>query len=158
MNTTDAARLARSLMNEHGLHDWAFEFDRSVRRFGICRFSRRTIGMSAKLVTLNDEARVRNTILHEIAHALVGPTHNHDIVWRLKAREIGCDGQRCVDSSTVVQPEAPWVGTCPGCGTTTTRHRITEKARKMACATCCRGRWNAAYVFQWERRLTRTVA
>lgn len=146
-------------MNEHGLHHWAFQFDHSVRRFGVCRFGTQTISLSKRLVELNDEARVRNTILHEIAHALVGPGHGHDYVWKIRARQIGCDGRTCVDSKTVALPEAPWVGTCPGCGKTTTRHRLTQKARQLACSRCCRGRWNAAYVFVWERnRLTRATA
>jgi predicted SprT family Zn-dependent metalloprotease len=159
MNRHDAAILARTLMNEHGLGHWAFQFDRSVRRFGVCRFGTQTISMSQRLVELNEEARVRNTILHEIAHALVGPGHGHNHVWRNKARSIGCDGRTCVDSKTVALPEAPWVGTCPGCRKTTTRHRLTAKGRQLACARCCRGRWNPAYVYVWERkRLTRATA
>lgn len=145
-------------MNEHGLGHWAFQFDRSVRRFGVCRFGKQTISMSERLVSLNDEARVRNTILHEIAHALVGPGHGHDRVWRLKALSIGCDGRTCIDSRTVALPEAPWVGTCPGCGAQAKRHRLTQKGRQLACARCCRGRYNALYRFVWTRQqLTRAT-
>lgn len=159
MNHHDAARLARALMNEHGLGHWSFQFDRSVRRFGVCNFGTQTIGLSQRLATLNEEARVRNTILHEIAHALVGPGHHHDAVWRRKALAIGCDGRTCVDSRTVALPEAPWVGTCPACGKTTERHRLTKKGRTLACGRCCRGRYNPAFQLVWEKkRLTRTVA
>ena len=34
------------------------------------------------------------SLLHEIAHALVGRKHNHDAEWKAKAREIGCTGER----------------------------------------------------------------
>merc|ERR1719221_1146271 len=44
--------------------------------------------------------QVRNTMLHEIAHALVGPSKErggraHDDTWKACAREIGCNGRRC---------------------------------------------------------------
>ena len=39
------------------------------------------------------DEEVKNTLLHEIAHALVGPGHRHNRVWRQKAREIGCDAK-----------------------------------------------------------------
>ncbi len=45
---------------------------------------------------MRDE-EVKDTILHEIAHALVGKAHHHDDVWRAKALEIGCSGRRCHD-------------------------------------------------------------
>ena len=38
---------------------------------------------------------IKNTILHEIAHALVGPKHGHNEIWKQKALEIGCDAERC---------------------------------------------------------------
>jgi predicted SprT family Zn-dependent metalloprotease len=158
MQTTTASRMAREMMNEHGLGHWSFEFDRSVYRFGVCRHGRQTIGLSEKLVRLNDEAQVRNTLLHEIAHALVGPGHGHDSVWQRKARAIGCDGQRCYSSTDVAPVPAPWVGTCPGCGVKAYRHRLTQKGRMLACGRCCRGRWCAAYQFVWVRQQVSVAA
>ena len=66
-----ARRLALGLMREHRVPgDWLFEFDRSKVRFGRCHYGRKEISLSRHLVELNDEAEVRETILHEIAHAL----------------------------------------------------------------------------------------
>jgi predicted SprT family Zn-dependent metalloprotease len=152
METTTAARLARSLMNDHGLGHWSFQFDRAVRRLGVCNYRTQTIGLSKQLTALNDEDRVRNTILHEIAHALVGSGHGHDYVWQAKARQIGCDGQRCADAKDLALPTAPWVGTCPGCGKTTTRHRLTKAARTLACGRCCGRRYNPAFQLVWKRQ------
>ena len=36
-----------------------------------------------------------DTILHEMAHALVGQVHGHDAVWQ--AQVLGCSGRRCHD-------------------------------------------------------------
>jgi hypothetical protein len=51
--------------------------DSAVRRFGTCRYSRKLITLSRQLIELNDQARVLDTILHEIAHALAGPKTGH---------------------------------------------------------------------------------
>ena len=48
---------------------WTFLFDRAIRRFGNCNYTKRQISLSAKLTLLNDEPVVRETLLHEIAHA-----------------------------------------------------------------------------------------
>ena len=67
-----AEEKARSLMNLHGQHEWRLEFDRACERAGLCDFTRKTISLSRHFVELNLVDDVVNTILHEIAHALVG--------------------------------------------------------------------------------------
>jgi len=42
---------------------------------------------------------VRDTLLHEIAHALVGTAHGHDEVWKAKCLEIGAINLRGVVKS-----------------------------------------------------------
>ena len=96
MEVTRALAVGRRLLREHGLDDWTIVADRAKTRAGVCRFARRQIGLSAPITALHYEDEVLDTILHEIAHALVGPQHGHDAVWRAKAREIGCSGERCV--------------------------------------------------------------
>lgn len=92
MNLTVAKRIAKELMKEHGLDDWKFEYDRAVRRFGVCKRKKKVISLSKPLTKLNDEIHVQDTILHEIAHALTKGGHNYQ--WRLKCREIGCEPTR----------------------------------------------------------------
>jgi len=124
--------MARALMAAHGLRDWTLVFDRAKRRAGICRYDRRQIGLSAPLTLLHDEADVRDTVLHEIAHALVGARHGHDAVWRATARRIGCSGERCV-SREAPELEGAWVGECAA-GHRVTRHRRPD--RPAACRQC----------------------
>ena len=132
MEVTRALATGRRLLREHGLHDWSIVADRAKTRAGVCRFAKRQIGLSAPLTTLHSDDEVLDTILHEIAHALVGPQHGHDAVWRAKAREIGCSGERCVSSDS---PRVPgdWVGRCPA-GHEKTRHRAPT--RLMSCGVC----------------------
>lgn len=136
METTTASQLARRLMNEHGLGDWVFTFDRAKTRRGWCHSGSRTIGMSEPLTRLADERTVRNTILHEIAHALAGPGHGHDAVWRRKALAIGCDGRRCCADEPQVRQAAKWRAVC-SCGRKYHRHRLTQRVRDLGrCGSC----------------------
>lgn len=132
MEISTALALGRRLLREHGLEHWSVTTDRAKTRAGVCRFGARTISLSAPLTRLHDEPEVRDTILHEIAHALVGPFHGHDDVWRTKAIEIGCTGQRTVDVDAP-QVEGPWRGECAA-GHAYTRHR--RPGRVMSCLAC----------------------
>lgn len=90
MNRTEALTLARQTLDAHGLHGWKAVIDtRPRKRLGQCRYRNREIGISAYHVTYHSDEDVRDTILHEIAHALVGPGHGHGPVWKAKARALG---------------------------------------------------------------------
>jgi predicted SprT family Zn-dependent metalloprotease len=149
MDLFKAQTLANELMKQHNLiaSGWWFSFDNAKRRFGVCNFGLKKIGLSSHLVKLNDESHVRNTILHEIAHALVGRKHGHDAVWRAKAIEIGCDGNRCY-SSEVTKPEARYIGVCPN-GHTSRRHKKPNPKRLISCGKCC-STFNSDYLIKWS--------
>lgn len=113
MDLFAAERNARLLMSAHGLtaKGWRFEWDNAARRFGQCRYTTKTISMSRKLTVQRTEDAVRNTMLHEIAHALVGSAAGHGYVWQAKAISIGCDGKRCSDDP--IQIDYKYVAKCP---------------------------------------------
>jgi hypothetical protein len=140
----DARTLAHRLMQEHGLHGWRLELDRAKRRAGVCRHQQRVIGLSAPLTRLHPEAEVRDTILHEIAHALAGPQAGHGPAWAATARRIGCSAQRCVSGDVPAVPGA-WVGICQQ-GHEVERHRRPE--RVLLC-TRCGARPVGERVFEW---------
>src|ERR1700686_5283507 len=82
-------QLAHDLLARHGLADWTFAYNRRKRAMGLCLYHLRTIELSVYLILRNPEEEILDTILHEIAHALVGPGHGHDKVWKKKCIEIG---------------------------------------------------------------------
>ena len=145
MDVERAVAMAEELVAEHGLSGWRVVLDRARTRAGVCRADRREIGLSAPLTALHSPAEVRDTVLHEIAHALVGPHHGHDAVWRATALRLGCSGRR---TSTAPRPDGPWRGTCPA-GHSTTRHR--RPARVLACGRCG-GSFDPANVLRWTHR------
>ena len=135
MNPTHAQALALELMRTHlgGEGRWTFRWTRAKREFGHCDYTFRTIALSKPLTELNDEPQVRDVILHEIAHAMAGPDHGHDAVWKAVARDLGAQPTRCYNGDTVATPPKPWMGYCPtvGCTTIVERHRLTRVAREQ---------------------------
>jgi hypothetical protein len=138
--------LGRRLMARHGLVGWRLVLDGARTRAGVCRPARREIGVSRVLAQLHTEAEVTDTLLHEIAHALVGAEHGHDAAWRATAVAIGASGARCVPPDAA-RPPAPWVGTCPA-GHTCSRYRRPQ--RPVSCARCS-PRFDAGAVLEWRR-------
>ena len=124
-----AARAA-SLLAQHRLGGWSFAFDGAKRRGGACHFGRRQITMAAGFAATADEAEIEDTLLHEIAHALVGRWHQHDAVWQAKAREIGCSARRCHD---VTFSEPTLIARCVNGCFAIGRHR---SRRNMRCRRC----------------------
>ena len=85
---------ARLKMDELGLADWQFGWDRAKRRLGVCRLLEKSITISIHFVRANLETphEIRDTILHEIAHALAWTRHGertHGPRWKQICREIG---------------------------------------------------------------------
>ena len=83
---------------------WWLKLNNSVKTCGMCDYETKTIFISKKyllseIVTLK---QIINTLLHEIAHALVGYKQAHNNIWKNKALDIGCDGKIYNDLSHFV--------------------------------------------------------
>jgi len=150
-------QLARKLMNEHGLADWQFQFTSSRRKFATVWFKKRKMTFSRELTLINTEAIVRNVILHEIAHAVAGHDAGHGPAWKQVARSLGCDGERCYDSSRTLvakKAEQRYIGTCPNCGAVA-RRNVKPRKCLLACKACCvrysGGIFDPRFAFRWKR-------
>ncbi len=128
----DAIHIALELMNRHGLVGWRVKLDHARRRAGQCDYNSRVISLSRLYIRKADKDHIRDTILHEIAHAIVGPRHGHDVVWRQKAREIGCTATRC---HTLDFSRARWQMICPNGCFSIERHRRKTGLVCMKCKT-----------------------
>jgi predicted SprT family Zn-dependent metalloprotease len=130
-------QLALERMAAHGLHEWSFGFNRRKRTLGVCFFHRRTIELSMPFVERNGPDEIRDTVLHEIAHALVGPGHGHDAVWKRKCLEVGAKPVRCGQAE---MPEGCWQARCKGCGQRFHWHRKPKRMKDWFCRPCGAGR------------------
>lgn len=86
---------ARTLMNSHGLQDWILRLDESYRFLGKCNFRDQVILLSRGHVLDGKDEDIKDTILHEIAHALAGPKAKHGPKWKEIARRIGATPKAC---------------------------------------------------------------
>ena len=160
MNLAEARDVTLNLMEKHGLvgcpedrrsaarhlgidgvnrvaysgPEWRFEFDGAVRRFGQCNHRDKVISLSRRLVVLNGEEQVRETILHEVAHALAGPKAHHNLRWKTIARSIGAMDERCYSDQTVTQPPARYHVQC--CGIIYKRWRRPHPKSRYCCPRC----------------------
>lgn len=158
MDLHEAEKLAHELINTPRVQlcgnslkqlRWSFAFDNAKKRFGQCNYGKLRITLSKHLTQLNDVHRVKNTILHEIAHAIVGSQHGHDEYWRQTALEIGCDGKRCVDGRKANLVKGNYVAICPKCGHVHYRFKKPKAGRSQSCGYCCKS-YNPLFKLVWN--------
>lgn len=84
-------QIGRDLAAQHGLVEWeiAVQGHNTSPCLGRCDFKSEKISIETYAADLMSEREVVGIWLHEIAHALVGPGHDHDAVWQAKCREFG---------------------------------------------------------------------
>lgn len=146
LTNADALRIGRETLNAHGLTGWEFKLNQSKRNLGVCKYphfnprkwmhTAGRIEISVYCVASGMDI-FKNTLLHEIAHAIVGHEAGHGPVWKQKAREIGCTGDRC--GTFAVEVPAKYIGTCPACGFKLKQHREL-KFMGMRVHTPCRAK------------------
>jgi len=126
-----AAR-ASACMAAHALEGWSFQFDHATTRAGCCHYAMQVLSLAQAYARSATEADITDTILHEIAHALVGQAHGHNAVWQAQARALGCSGRRCHDVQFT--PPRYIVACVQGCWVSTAERR----KRGAICRTCHR--------------------
>jgi hypothetical protein len=110
MELVAAMRIALDLMNQHGLTEqgWKFKFDGATSRLGLCTYTTKTVSLSRYMVGAATEEQVRQILIHEVAHAILGmwkeaPSaanrfrgvkHGHGATWKAKAASLGYTGKR----------------------------------------------------------------
>jgi len=128
---------AISLMEQHGLiaDGWKFQLSKTKRAVGDCHYATKTIRVSEHFISLSPWEQIEDTILHEIAHALVGWKHGHDYVWKAMARKIGANPSR-VTETAVTTARYNYVMRCPVCKREWKRYRMKRRNFGSKCPTC----------------------
>ncbi len=89
------AAQARDLLDRHGLDEWTFRFNTARKKLGECRAQQKLILLSRSHAVNDPPAQVTDTILHEIAHALAGPSARHGPAWKAIAHQLGANPKSC---------------------------------------------------------------
>jgi SprT-like family len=129
--------LARRLMDAYGLKDWKLVLTNSRRTMGRCVPYKRVLRISRPHIDYDPMEQVVDTILHEIAHALVGVNCGHGPVWQEMATRLGARPLPCM----VTQVPPRYKTVC--CG----RLYLTDRLSKRRTKHC---RW-CGQAFAWER-------
>lgn len=93
MERSNASKFCREQLDKYGLTDWHVRLtsDPDKPFLGLCVYKDKSIILNAHHIDIHPYAEVNCTILHEVAHAIVGPGQGHNETWRQKAEDIGCD-------------------------------------------------------------------
>lgn len=104
---------ARQLMTENGLgRDWKIKIGSAKRQAGSCHRGLKVIRLSHTLLSQWPFADIRDTILHEIAHALTPNDPGHGAAWKAKCIEIGAKPERCYESGALASAPKSWIQSC----------------------------------------------
>lgn len=89
VDVREAHAFAFETFQQHNLTDWKIRWNRHPRRAGLCQHDERTVTLSALAVERWTWPEVEELVVHELAHALLGPGAGHDRVWKAKVRSLG---------------------------------------------------------------------
>lgn len=104
MNPIKIEMLAHQLMDKHGLADWRFKINGRLKStLGRCCYTSKLIELSKEYVLNDSIENITDTILHEIAHALV-PSGKHCERWKAMCRKIGARPEQYKSTSELVKP------------------------------------------------------
>lgn len=81
--------LAAELVKKYQVEYIQFEFRNHFNALGTCSVDGERITLLLEYAINNDLSEIEQTILHEIAHALVGCEHGHNIIWQEQAKKMG---------------------------------------------------------------------
>lgn len=142
MNLAECNVIAQHWFREYRISG-TVSFGNFLTCFAKCYINPKTKNVRIKLhkeYTLNGSREsVMETLLHEIAHAIVGPNHGHDTVWQAVARKVGCkqlhrcgSAEESAELKRINRPRAKFSVTC--CG----REFLAFRALKVEylCCTC----------------------
>lgn len=136
-----------ALLEEWCLDGWTVEFGSAKKRLGSCNYNNKVLRFSRVFIAQATWREIEDVILHEVAHAMVGPGHGHGELWKNTAEMIGLDNPSRTMNVDMVY-DKPWVGTCPN-GHTKSQSRAP--LRVLACGKCCGKKFDAEFIFDWKK-------
>lgn len=81
--------LSAELFKEYRIEGTEFAFGNHFGAYGTCHSNGELITLLLDHAIKSDMAEIKNTLLHEIAHALVGSKNGHNEVWQEQAKKMG---------------------------------------------------------------------
>lgn len=120
---------AELCLNYSFLESWEITFDSAKKRAGICKISSKEISFSINHIENNNIETIKDTILHEFAHAIAYQLYSdrgHGKYWKYVARQIGAVPKA---KGAFNLPNAPWL-LVHACRKTAQINPISERFRR----------------------------
>lgn len=138
--------IALQELRKNGLDGWTFGFSNAKRRLGACKYRQKRIEIAEFYARNSPDESVLDTLLHEIAHALAGPTAKHGPQWKAIAVRLGATPRSCETSGEVVVEPGDWRATCPSCEKTVHLYRAPRSLTGYRCRCDARSPLTFEYV------------
>lgn len=126
------------ILADHGINGWTITLDNAKSRLGVCNYRYKRISLSRSFVAHASSAEIRDTVLHEVAHAIAGASAGHGYKWQRIARAIGCNATRCGENPAG-RPVGRYTAHCATHGVIGYRWRLTDKMIHGVVCGRCRG-------------------
>lgn len=150
MNQAEIDRLfeeGAEILKEHNLADCQIVVDtRPKSRYGQCRkkYFCTEIGLSQFFLKQGTYEQCKQTLLHEIGHAL-DPNSGHGRTWKEACAKVGLHNPKRCSNHRIYSP-SKYSMKCDNCGRTWPIHRKTDN--EHSCSVCGHGRWNSQFLLK----------
>ena len=88
-NVGELMAYTRKMIKEHNLHGWDVQICNSTTCMGLCKYDIHRIVLSRFCLKMENR-EIIDTVLHEIAHAMLPAGEGHSKEWVRVAKSIGC--------------------------------------------------------------------
>lgn len=162
MTQTEVKELAIKLMSQNNAQrnliaeGWEFRFSKRKRAIGTCSIhgDKKVIEYSIHFIDNSEEA-IKDTILHEMAHALAGLKEAHNNNWKKWCIKLGANPNRTngdkINEATTKNliKVAKYTASCPNCKREFPKHKIPTK---MESCGHCSPVYNPNYLLNYKTK------
>ena len=128
----EAILICADVMIKNNLDKWTVKVHSRRKALADCSSKLKTIRFSKHFLCIANREQLEGVTLHEIAHALVGPGHGHDTVFKQKCTELGVDSKYANAKAEGISLPYKYSLTCTECFTTTK----SNVKKRYSCSNC----------------------
>jgi len=133
MDLKELGDIASHEMMKYGLQEWTFSLSAMKRCLGMCKYRTKRIVIAEYYALNSPRETVLDTLLHEIAHAIAGPTARHGPAWKAVAVQVGAIPRACDTTQSPVLKPGDWQATCVACNKIYHRYKRPKTVSGYRC-------------------------
>ena len=155
-------KFALEQLDKWNLHGWEFRWTNARKQAGVCVFTPNVlqanqIGISRYLLRIRGVQETKDTVLHEVAHALSGSEAGHGRVWKMWANRAGARPERCyvLTETQNAEIDFKYHWKCNTCDYKVGVTRVSKTPTKYVriCPNCVKSWYTKPQVLQYKLKL-----